>query len=217
MPKITNIIRSKRKRDFVNIYLDDKYWLSCPEGVVTDNMLFMDKEISEEEVSELAKKALLSKYYYKTINLLSIRPRSEWEIKTKLREYRLKDKDSIEDSLWDIITSNIISKLVEAKYIDDERFARWFIDSRLSQKKKSWREIEQGLFQKGIENKVMSQLKEEYSEKIKDYEREAIQKFSSRKLKGKTYEDINKFKQYLYSKGFSIDTINEEVDSATKN
>jgi regulatory protein len=217
MPKITNISRGKTNRDFVNVFLDDEFWFSCPDSAITDNYLFIGKEIVEAEVDTVAKNALFSKYYYRILNFLTLRPRSEWEVKTKLKKYRLKDKDKMEESLWTSVSEKILEKLTDSGYIDDQKFGIWFVDSRLAQKKKSWREIEQDLFVKGLSSNATGILREKYKAKVARFEKATIKKLAGKRLKSHNPEDILKFKNYLYSKGFNIDTINEEMESTSEN
>lgn len=65
---------------------------------------------------------LLEKYYYRVLNFLSFRPRSQQEIKNYLQKI-CPEKDLIH-------TLNL--RLQKEGYIDDFKFASWWLEQRLT-------------------------------------------------------------------------------------
>src|SRR3989344_5237128 len=87
----------------------------------------------------------LDKFYNSSLRFLSYRPRSEKEVRD-----RLKSKKATPE-----IIEKIITKLKEKKFINDEEFTKLWIESRLRFKPRSLRLIEVELRQKGIGEELM--------------------------------------------------------------
>lgn len=126
-----------------------------------------------------------------------------WETKRKLYEKGIKEEDSDE----------LISYLIEEKFIDEERFARSFSRGKFRLKKWGRGRIRQELKMRQIpENLIKMGLSE-----IDPYEYYDTLLFQVEKHWGRIKEpDLykKKFKviQYLFSKGFEMDLIKEAIE-----
>lgn len=145
------------------------------------------------------------KFYDITLRFLSYRPRSEKEIRDKL----ISKKASLE------IIEKIIAKLKEKKFINDEEFAKWWIESRLAYKPRSINLIKRELLQKGIDRELIDAQITNFQFPISNELKNAkklIEKRLSR-YKGldrrKIYEKLGR---YLASKGFDWDTVKKSID-----
>ena len=155
------------------------------------------------------------KFYNLALRFLSYRPRSEKEVRDKLKSKK------VESSTIEII----ISKLIEKKFINDEEFAKGFVESRLRFKPRSVRLIKLELKQKGIEQELIDKMINDEARlpdgqglMINDLEN--AKKLIEKKLprykglpKQKIYEKVSRF---LASKGFGWDTIKKSIDEAFK-
>ena len=146
------------------------------------------------------------KLYNSSLRFLSYRPRSEKEIRDRLK---LKNKKSNLKDLK-LIIDRVIERLKKHKFINDEEFAKWWIESRLRFKPRSLRLIKLELKQKGISEETIDNLQLT----INDLEsaKKLVEKRIVR-LKGldkqKIYEKLGRF---LASKGFNWDTIKKSID-----
>jgi regulatory protein len=139
--------------------------------------------------------------------LLKFRLRSENEIYRRLKKKKFPEA----------VIKETIAFLKEKRFIDDELFAKSWIDSRLK-KSLGLRRIKSELNLKGIDVKLIEEqinkVKENYSEEetVADIARER-----SAKLKG---VEPKKARQRLYSyllrRGFSSDAIIEAMDNLCK-
>ncbi len=79
MPVIT-AIKQQKKKDRVNVYLDNKFGF----GIDLDNFVLLnlkvDRELTEKEVQEIVKKAEFQKIFDKLLRFAMVRPRSGKEI-----------------------------------------------------------------------------------------------------------------------------------------
>ncbi len=175
--------------------------------------------------------------YARVLNYLTIRPRSEKEIRDylekKLTHSVIPDSDSGSakiDSRFPVsrqgrnendneIIEAILAKLKAQKFLNDEEFARMWIRNRTEFKPKGWRLIKMELKQKGIDEEILKKLelgmKSEGEEK-RDEKELAIDLLQRKKRKyegmGKQ-ERFNKAGMMLAGRGFSLDTIRQAIDS----
>jgi regulatory protein len=115
----------------------------------------------------------------------------------------------------------VIDKLKEQKFINDEEFAKWWIESRTTFKPRSLRLIKIELRQKGIDDETINNLQLTVNndlEQAKELVEKRITRFRNKSKMpggafGMTREEIyQKLGRYLASKGFDWDTIKQSID-----
>lgn len=117
----------------------------------------------------------------RALKYLSYRPRTEAEIRTYL------GPDCTED---------IVTRLKHLKFIDDAKFAAWYVESRLRTRPRSRKLLELELKRKGVT------MNDYYSITMND--RLSAEKALGKKKNLKTREQVIRF---LHSRGFSWDVI----------
>lgn len=202
MPVITSIKQQKNK-DRVNVYLDDEFGF----GIDLDNFVLLhlkvDQELTEKEVEEIVKKAEFQKTWEKLLRFVMVRPRAEKEIRDYFR--RKKVHESLHEKLFE--------KLRHLELIDDEKFAKWWVEQRQAFKPKPKRILIQELRIKGIKSDTIEQVLGE--EKV-DEEKMARDLIEKKSYKWKGLEPCSarqKMSQYLAGKGFGWDVIEKVVKS----
>lgn len=143
---------------------------------------------------------LLQKAKDDAFNLLSYRERSETEIKSRLSKKGY-DADIIEE---------VVSRLKELDYLNDERFAKKWINYRINNNPRGINLIRQELRKKGINNDIIERV----LPKLLPLE---LQMEIGLKLAHKwlaVHSDNSKLKlmQYLQNKGFGVDEIYSIID-----
>ncbi len=116
--KITKIAAQKRA-DRVNIYLDGSFSFGMKATLLADYRLAVGDELTQQRIDEITTADDLALCLDKAYQLLSYRPRSESEIRT-----RLLTRFSPET------TEKAIKKLLKLRYIGDLEFARWWVEAR---------------------------------------------------------------------------------------
>ena len=167
----------------------------------------------------------------RALRFLAFRPRSEKEIRqylqVKSQKSRLrKPRPALQAKALqagiaggqakaksdDKIIDSIINKLKKHKFLNDEEFAKWWIEQRTAVNPKPQRIIKMELRQKGIpdniiqnsdfgiqnDEEVARRLAEKRMQKYKDLPRQKI---------------FEKLGRYLVSKGFDYDTIKRSIDA----
>lgn len=199
MPEVTDIKTQVKNPDKVSVYIDGKYTFALTLNQLTENKgVRVGSQILAEEIEEFKKLAKLTNQYIRMISLIYSRPRSEYEIRTKLRQKKVEPEE----------IEQLIEKLVSNQYLNDAKFAEWWVSSRKSSRPISALKLKSELAQKGIKADLANEvLSEQFSA---DDELVALQKLIEKK-KDK-YESEQKLMAYLASKGFKYSQIKEVLD-----
>ncbi|KKS22941.1 MAG: Regulatory protein RecX [Candidatus Roizmanbacteria bacterium GW2011_GWC2_41_7] len=126
--------------------------------------------------------------------LLSRRPQSEKELRTKFQQYGYKKK--IEDLLDNI--NYVVEQLKKEEYIDDKKFADWYVSQRQDFRPRSKRRLTVELTQKGISDEIIEIALEGYNEEL------VLKKLIEKKKEGYSTEELI---NYLLGQGFPYDLI----------
>jgi len=114
---------------------------------------------------------------------------------------------------WGIDTASqerIVARLVSERYVDEERYARAYVNDKLRYQKWGRRKIQQGLWQKRIPDDIQQQVldetgPQEYLDVLRDLLR---QKRKSTKA-GSDYELNQKLVRFALGRGFTYDIIRQ--------
>ena len=200
MPIITSI-KSQKKKERVNVYLDDKFGF----GIDLENFVILglkvDQEVTEIEIEKIVKKAEFQKTLDKLLRFATLRPRSEGEINNYLR--RKKVHESMHSQLFD--------RLNHLELIDDEKFAKWWVEQRQAFRPKPKRILSNELRVKGINSEI---IKKVVGEEEIDEEKMAKDLIEKRAYKWKNFEGFElkqKMSQYLAQKGFTWEIVEKVV------
>ncbi|MPM38124.1 Regulatory protein RecX [bioreactor metagenome] len=207
MKKITKIEYQKKNKDRFNIYLDDSYAFAVDMNVMIKYSLAKNMELDDDFISEILTAEEEMNAYNYAVNLLSRAPKSEKELKMKMQ-----------DKGYDVIfIENVIKKLREQRYIDDERYSEMFISSKINTSKDGRRKIKEALYNKGINKEIIDEKLSSVSEE-EEIERAFL--LAKKKLASMKEEDTRKktlkLSNYLINKGFEYSTVKKVVSSLLK-
>jgi regulatory protein len=147
MPVITAVKTQKFKRR-VNIYLDGKYAFGLDLENFLKFGLKVGYELSEGQIAEITKKAEFQKILDRLLMFATLRPRSEKEINDWMKRKRVNES----------IKMGLLEKINDLDLLNDRKFAKWWVDQRISFKNKSLRDLEYELRNKGIAKDVISEV-----------------------------------------------------------
>ena len=208
--KITDISLQARDKNRVNISVDGKYRFSLDVFQVGELGIKIGREYTDEELATLEDESQFGKLYGRALDYCLIRPRSIKEMRDYLRRRTRPTKKRSPKTGKIIerpgvkpeITERVLTRLIEKKYLDDEKFARFWLEHRFLQKGTSVRRLKLELAQKGIDRSVIEQL---IAENIRS-DQEELAKIIAKK-QHKYRQNPQKFMQYLARQGFSYDDI----------
>jgi regulatory protein len=194
MPVITDIKTQIKNQDKVSVYIDDKYTFALTIAQLADiKEVRTGKDISSSQIEEYKKLSQLTNQYIRLISLIYARPRSEYELRTKLRLKKL-DKEDIDE---------LILKLQKEGYQDDLKFATWWVTSRKNSRPISSLKLRSELAGKGIKSSTAEQaISENFNQ---EDEHQALLKLIAKKKDH--YETEEKLLSFLASRGYSYSSI----------
>lgn len=127
----------------------------------------------------------------------------QYEMTEKMRRWELDDE----------VQARVMQRLVNERYVDDERYARAFVKDKVRYNKWGRRKVEQALWQKHIDEDIRQQVlnevdDEEYISILKPLLR---QKQRSTKA-ANDYELNQKLIRFALGRGFTFDIIRQCID-----
>lgn len=205
--QITSLQRQKRNSERVNVYLDGVYAFALPalEAV----KLRREQHLSDAEIEALKTLDLRAKAYDKAVGFLAIRPRSVEEVRQRLRRYGSQQKES----LAEVHIEWVIDRLLEEGYLNDEEFARYWVEQRNQFKPISPRALGFELRRKGIADPII----EETVAGSADAELAAAQAAHSQiwRWRGLDEESFRKkMAAFLQRRGFSWGVVREVLEAS---
>lgn len=211
---ITSLSVQQKDQNRVNVMVDGVYRFSLDITQVGDLGIKVGNDYSEAELQELEIESSFGKLYQRALEYTLMRPHSSREVRDYLyRKTRTtKVKKRMTGEIVDRpgvpveVANRVFDRLVERGYINDEAFARYWIENRSQAKGISRRKLQLELRAKGVEGGLIDRLLRE-TERSDDDE---IQKVIAKKQR--LYPDRQKFMQYLMRQGFSYDSIREALD-----
>ena len=225
--KITALKPGLKNKDRVNVFIDGAFAFSLDLAQVVDFKLKIGTPVSPEDRKKYESASEFGKLYASTLEWIFARPRSvketrnhlvqklrrrdldnklreqtrekiksDPEFRTFAREKHLRTHPSPLFSEEDIET--VVTRLQEKGYLDDKKFAKYYIENRNIKKGISKRQLSLELSKKGIASDLISDLLSASPRS----EEEEIKKVIEKKRNKKTKDQILR---YLISRGFSYD------------
>lgn len=200
MPVITSI-KQQKKKDRVNVYLDDKFGF----GIDLDNFVLLNlrigQDLSDERIEEVIRKAEFQKTWEKLLKFAMTRPRSVREVSMWFKKKEVHESIHIE----------LIKKLKHLDLLDDEKFAIWWVEQRQNFRPKPKRVLIQELRLKGISSEIINKsLGEEIIDELK-MAKKIIEKKSYKWEGLDPRTKKQKISQYLAGKGFGWEIVEKII------
>lgn len=148
---ITAIRRQQKNPERVNIFLDNTYAFAATREQAIDASLIIGRELSVDEVATLRAGDQVSKAVESALRLLVVRPRSEHELRDRLKRKEF-DSETIDLAL---------ERVRNWGYLDDAEFARRWVDNRIQHRPRGERMLKQELRAKGVDRATIDDVLEE--------------------------------------------------------
>ncbi|OGM22499.1 hypothetical protein A2863_02960 [Candidatus Woesebacteria bacterium RIFCSPHIGHO2_01_FULL_38_9b] len=200
MPIITSIKPQNSQRR-VNIYLDGKFGFGLDLENFMKLRLKVEQELSEEEVKKIVKEGEFQIVYDKILRFGSLRPRSEKEYRDWLRKHKV--HLSLHEELF--------NRLKRLDFLNDNKFATWWVEQRLQFKSKSKRELIQELKFKGISKDIIEEVLSETQPNELDMAKKLMEKNKYKWERLDNYSARKKMFEYLARRGFDWDIVRKVV------
>ena len=193
--RITALKYQKRNRNRVSVYLDDRFAFGLPAVVAAS--LRTGQHLSDAEVEALQEQGNVEAAYSRVLDYLSYRPRSQAEVVTYLQ------KRDLSDAQIEAVTA----RLKRAGLVDDEEFARFWIENREQFRPRGPRALRYELRSKGIGDDVIDQALAGIDVSESAYRAAGKKLRQWNHLDRKTFD--RKMVEYLARRGFDYEVARE--------
>ena len=202
MPEVT-LLKPQKNEKRVNVYLDGVFGFGIDLDNLVLNHIKIGTILTDEEVQKIIRKAEFQKTLDKLLKFAMLRPRSEKEIDDYLK------RKKIHESMW----KDLFDKLKHFELLDDAKFAKWWVDQRLSFKKISAKLLKLELLKKGIDRNIIDDVMEVTPIDEEKMARDLLSK-RAYKWEGLPEREAKQKKfQYLAGKGFDYEVVEKVISS----
>lgn len=209
MAIIAKITTQKKNSERFNIFLDhgkgEEYAFSVDQDILISFQLKKGMELDELDITEIQFEDEVKKAFNSALNFLSYRMRSTKEVIDYLKKKEVDEP----------IIPDVIHKLSEYKYINDEEFAKAYVQTQINTTTKGPEVIKQELFEKGVEQDILLKslalftMDEQVGKAIK-----LISKTIPKNNKASERQTKQKIEQTLQRKGYPWDVIQIAMEEA---
>lgn len=213
---ITQLTSGVRDQNRVNVFVNGKFSFSLDARQVVDLGVKVGKQITTEELAELQAASEFGKLYQRSLEWVLTRPRSVWETQDYLKRRQLKraqlNRKRAHDKLKplpEIQTSAIelvMERLIERGYVDDLRFAEYYVENRFTKKGISTKRLKMELAKKHIAGDIIDQVMQDSARNEEGELRKMIEKKRAR------YDD-EKLLAYLVRQGFDYQLVKDTISA----
>ena len=205
---IVAVEKLKRRKNWKKCIFDSGEYLEIPDEIMIRNALSTGIELSQEKFAELKAGSEALRAKEKAMRLLSYRARSEKELNQRMRR----------SGIYQSTAKAVIKDLKRLHLIDDEEFARKFINDLIRRKPAGEFLLKAELQKRGISNAVIDRIIEQTFKEVSQVElaRKGVQQWLSRHPRTPSNERRKqKVAQYLYQRGFSWSIIDEVLGESS--
>jgi regulatory protein len=149
---ITALRFQKRNKNRVNVYLDGKFALGL--AAIEAAHLRVGQLLGDDDIARLRERDDVERAFERMLNFLSYRPRSEAEVRRNLR------KKNVDDEVIDVV----IERLTRAGMLDDQEFARYWVENRLQFKPRGAHALSHELWEKGVPASIIADTLDGFDE-----------------------------------------------------
>ena len=172
--KITDIKQAVKNENRVNIFVNGKYSFSLDVAQAVELKIKIGSVITAEKLAEYKKTSEYGKAYQRALEWVLVRPRSERELRDylKRRERTAEMKERQKEWQMEKETGKkpkkqrekydfddlIVARILEKGYVDDGKFAEYYVENRFVKKGISKRRLAQELMKKGVKKEIIDEV-----------------------------------------------------------
>jgi regulatory protein len=191
--QITALKVQARNKSRVNVYLDGRFAFGLAK--IEAVRLRVGQALDDAAIARLKKADDVEQAYERALKLLATRPRSEAEVRRKLREHEVAEP----------VMEEVLVRLRRAGLVDDGAFANYWVENRDAFRPRSKRALLAELRRKGVAEDALKQALADVNDADTAY-RVAAQR--ARRLQALPRPEFHrKLGEFLARRGFDYETI----------
>jgi regulatory protein len=195
---ITALKVQKKNRDRVSVFLDGRFAFGLPAIVAVP--LKVDQILSDAEIEALQEQGYVEGAYNHALNFLSYRPRSRAEVVTYLQRRDVSEQQA----------ESIIARLERVGLLNDDEFARFWVENRERHRPKGLRALRYELRGKGLGDDVIERALASVDVSDGAYRAAGKRARQLSHLDGSTFR--RKMVAYLARRGFDYEVARDAVE-----
>ena len=202
---ITALESQTNNPDRTSVFLDGEFAFGVHDDIVVKHELAVGRTLRPEERQEIERDDQYVRSKQRALDYLAHKPRTEQEVRRKLHDHNVSTT----------VVEDVVARLHELSYLDDEEYARNYVRNRFASKKYGPLRIQRELAKRGIDRHLAERAVEEL---FADKDLQAVAQTHAEKRWSRLSDedDIRRRKQKLYRylrrRGFPSDTIYSVLD-----
>lgn len=202
--KITSLNKQKNNEERYNVFIDNEFSFSADIEDIIKNSLEVNTIMDETNLEALIEECEYTKAYKYSLNLLERKDYTSSGIRSKLKT----------KSFSDSTINNILQKLKDIGFINDNKFSSRYINDSLSFKRDGARKIAYNLKNKGISQDEINliEIDPEIEYNNAYYLAEKKYKVLNNKINVK-----EKIFRYLVNKGYEFELSKKVINEILRN
>lgn len=211
---ITKLTAGVRDPNRVNVFLDGRFAFSLDVTQVVDFGLKTKQEIGEEKLTELRKASEFGKLYQRTLEWAITRPHSIREAKDYLKRRKIKrrqlnrqrERDGLKalPEFEEETMELVIARLIEKKYLNDQKFAEFYVENRYVRRGISQKRLRMELQNKGVPSEIAAAA---LAKVPRDEDEEILKVIAKKRRKYNDFQLVG----YLTRQGFNFQKAKDAV------
>ncbi|MDR1032987.1 MAG: RecX family transcriptional regulator [Candidatus Nomurabacteria bacterium] len=207
--QITAIGAQIKDPNRVNVSIDGRYSFSLDIAQLAELGIKVGQELDEARLAELREASTYGKLYMRALEYVLSRPHSRREVKDYLRrktfdkKYKVRGKNELKtkEGVSQATADAVLARLTERGYVNDLKFAQFWVENRNLSKGASRRKLQSELAAKGVDKAIVDEVLADTSREDSEELKKMIAKKAAR------YDDERKLIAYLARQGFNYDDI----------
>lgn len=192
-------LRVNARKKQVSVFIDGSFSFAVGRETAAAARLESGQHLSAEQIEKLRQSDIFQSCLGAALNYLGYRPRSEAEVRKRLRRRGFNDE----------VVDKVVVGLKGRRLIDDVAFAQYWMDNRISFRPRSRKLIQLELRQKGVAVETVDSVLENLDDGNVAYEA-GFKK--ARALSSADYSEFrSRLSSHLRRRGFDYDTISSIV------
>ncbi len=197
---IVTAVEKQRRRSRVNVFIDGSFALVLGAELAADRGVHPGRVLTSAELSALADAEAHRDALESALRLLAYRPRSERELRDRLRKKRFRRA----------VIYETLGRLRELGYVDDAAFAKSWTETRQSLRPRSGRLMAAELRRLGVTKEEAEEATADISDEDAAYRAAAAR---LRVLRGPEYKVFReRLGRFLTRRGFSYDVARRTIE-----
>ena len=190
----------ERQRRRVKVFIDGRFALAVGLELAVERDIRPGCSLTNEDLSALAEAEARRRALEFALRLLSYRPRSEREIRDRLKRRWFSRP----------VINGTVDRLRELGYVDDAAFARYWAESRQALRPQSGRLLAVELRRQGVDKETVLQATADISEEDAAYEAAARRLKALRGLERQPFRE--RLGRFLTRRGFAYDVARRTIE-----